>query len=109
MEIDIYCDESRQELFRSNNPGKGRWVVMGGLWVESRNRSRLKQGIQTLRGKHRVWSEFKWNKVSDSRLDFYLDLVDFFFAEEARFRCLVLAAEELDVVRFHEGDRELMF
>jgi hypothetical protein len=48
--------------------------------------------------------------VSPSRLGFYLEAVDYFFGQQAmRFRCLVLPADQLDAVRFHDGDNELMF
>ena len=41
--------------------------------------------------------EFKWTKVSPSRLDFFLDLVDYFFAEQKiRFRAVIIDKDQLD-------------
>jgi len=107
MDFEVYCDESRQELFT----GKSRdgFVVIGGLWLESARRQHLKARIGELRERHQVRGEFKWQKVSPARQSFYLDLVELFFREPIRFRAIVLAAQEMDAVRFHAADNELMF
>jgi len=109
MDFEIYCDESRQELFRTRRKAQGVYVIIGGVWIEATKRTYYKDLIRQLRERHRVYGEFKWNRVSPSRLDFYLDLVHLFFREEMRFRCVVLARDEMDAVRFHEADEELMF
>ncbi len=108
MDFEIYCDESRQELFHSPVPG-GQYVLIGGIWIKAGERPAHKQAIKALRARHRLHGEFKWNRVSPSRAEFYKDLVGLFFSREIRFRTLVLRADELDVVRFHEADNELMF
>ena len=111
MNFDIYCDESRQEYFAARPAdGQERFVLIGGLWVIAEKRELLKDQIKQLRAAHNVHGEFKWTRVSPSRLSFYLNLVDLFFASDAiRFRCLVLPANQLDAIRFHGGDNELMF
>lgn len=111
MNFDIYCDESRQEYFATRPAdGQARFVLIGGLWVITEKREPLKDQIRQLRIHHDVHGEFKWIRVSPSRLPFYLDLVDLFFSSDAmRFRCLVLPANQLDAIRFHGGDNELMF
>jgi hypothetical protein len=111
MDFDIYCDESRQEYFAARSAdGQARFVLIGGLWVIAEQREMLKDQVKQLRVAHDVRGEFKWTRVSPSRLPFYLALVDLFFASDAmRFRCLVLPANQLDAIRFHGGDNELMF
>jgi len=111
MNVEIYCDESRQELFGSREPpSHGQYVLIGGLWIEAEERKALKSRIRKRRDAHDVQGEFKWGRVSPSRLEFYKDLVGLFFdAQAMRFRCLVLPADELDAVQFHDGDDELMF
>ncbi len=108
MDFEIYCDESRQELFRTERATAGRYVLIGGLWIEASKRPRFKGLIKQFRDQYHVWGEFKWNRVSPSRLDFYLDLVRLFFREEMRFRCILLARDEMDALRFHHADEELM-
>jgi hypothetical protein len=108
MDFEVYCDESRQELFRAQIAGDN-YVLIGGLWTKAAERPAHKRAIRNLRLRHNVAGEFKWNRVSPSRLAFYTDLVRLFFSTDMRFRVLVLRADELDSVRFHEADNELMF
>lgn len=109
MNFEVYCDESRQDYFW-NRAGDGeRYVLVGGLWIEADERQDYKTKIKKLREIYDVWGEFKWNRVSPSRQEFYLALVRLFFEEAMRFRCIVLLAHQLDAVRFHDADNELMF
>jgi hypothetical protein len=109
MDFEIYCDESRPEHFRDRSGDGDRYVLIGGLWIEAAQRHNYKIRIKQLREIHNVWGEFKWNRVSPSRQQFYLALVRLFFQEAMRFRCVVLPAKQLDAVRFHNADNELMF
>jgi len=111
LRFEIYCDESQQDLLaRSAEREVGQRVVLGGIWIEADSRVLLKNAIGELRLKHGLRGEFKWTRVSPSRLAFYVELVDLFFSSDAaRFRAVVLPANELDAVQFHEGDAELMF
>jgi len=108
MDFEIYCDESRQENF-SRRDVPDHFVLIGGIWLPTLLRQELKLKIGELRKDHTVYSEFKWNKVSPSREDFYVNLIQLFFREPIRFRCIVLAVDELDAVTFHQNDIELMF
>jgi hypothetical protein len=109
MDFEIYCDESAQELFWSKKPCSGKYVLIGGLWIEASKRQDYKDGIKKLRTRHNLYSEFKWQKVSNSKKDFYLDLVTLFFESDIRFRVIVLHRDELDSSKFHKADDELMF
>jgi hypothetical protein len=111
VNFEIYCDESQQELFGSPTElRKGKFTIIGGLWIEASIRQDVKEAIKKLRDKYNLHGEFKWTRVSPSKLAFYLELIDLFFATDSmRFRCLVLPALQLDAIRFHSGDNELMF
>jgi hypothetical protein len=110
MDFEVYCDESGQELFGTRTPGE-HYVLIGSLWIKAESRNEYKHYIKQLRREHKVGGEFKWKRVSPSRLAFFLELIRFFFEQkdEIRFRVIVLRADEMDVVRFHESDSELMF
>lgn len=105
---EIYCDESGVERFYADEPGEG-YALIGSLWLHPDERGPSKQAIAQLREQHNVFGEFKWNRVSASREGFYTDLVDLFFYRPLRFRCIVVAASEVDPAKFHADDRELMF
>ncbi len=109
MDFEVYCDESRQELFRCKKPNSTEYVLIGSLWLEASKREEYKNEIKKLRLEHNLRGEFKWQKVSPSRKNFYLQLIHLFFDSDMRFRVIVLAASELDSVKFHQADDELMF
>lgn len=108
MKFDVYCDESRPDLFSSKNP-KAKYMVIGSVWLETSHRDQFKTEIHALRDRFKVGGEFKWQKVSPSRLDFYKALVDWFVAkgESLRFRCIAVEHQKVDMLRYHDSDQEL--
>lgn len=110
MRFEVYCDENRPDLFSSKNP-LARFMVIGSLWLQSDDREEVKLALHQLRDKYRVGGQFKWQKVSPSRLDFYREVVGFFFArgQELRFRCIAVEHDKVDLIHYHEDDQELGF
>lgn len=112
MNIEVYCDESRQEFFAKAGADQQGFTVIGSLWIKAENRARYNEAINALRKKHGFKHEFKWTKITPKKHEFFLDLIRLFFAEseeDMRFRCIVLPVKYLDAVAFCEGDEELMF
>lgn len=108
-EFDIYCDESRPELFVSESP-TAPYAAIGSLWMPTSYRSVFKARVNELRQKHDTWGEFKWKKASHTREGFYRDVVQYFLNDpNLRFRCIIIDARELDLARFHNDDGELGF
>ncbi len=109
MRFEVYCDESRPELFFSQQPD-ARFLMIGSLWLPCELRSELKDKIKTLRQEHHTWGEIKWSKVSPSRISFYLDLADLFisYGLNVRFRCIAVDHSQVDM-SLHEQDSELGF
>jgi len=91
MNFEVYCDESRPDLFCSQNP-KSRHLLIGSLWLPASYRNRIKSDIQNLREKHDTWGEIKYSKASPSRMLFYQALIDLFISYKLnlRFRCIVV-------------------
>ncbi|NLF74015.1 MAG: DUF3800 domain-containing protein [Candidatus Anammoximicrobium sp.] len=110
MKFEAYCDESNPEVLGSTSSDK-KYLLIGGVWLQSEDRTRFKDGIHHLRRTHRIGGEFKWNRISRSRQQFYVDLVNYFFdqGDRLRFRCIVVDREKVDLTRFHESDQELGF
>jgi hypothetical protein len=74
--INIYCDES------CHLPNDGqKAMVLGALWTLKSNVVKHHQAIAELKAKHQLspFFEIKWSKVSPSKVDFYLELVNYFF------------------------------
>jgi len=110
MKFDVYCDESRPDLLDSVRP-RAKYMVVGSLWLPTEERAGFKQQIHALRDRHRVGGEFKWQKISPSRVAFYSELIDWFISQgdRLRFRCIAVEQDKLQLVTFHESDQELGF
>ena len=109
MDIEIYCDESNQQLLSSSKPGLGRFFLIGGVWLPSSKRKPFKEGVTQIRRAENCFGEIKWNAVCESRLPFYLRLIDFFFDQgyDLRFRCIVIDTKRVDLARYHQANQEL--
>ena len=110
MIFDVYCDESRPDLLSSNNP-KARYMLIGSLWLPTDCREKFKKDIHDLRDKHKIGGEFKWQKVSPAKINFYKELVGWFNAmrEQLRYRCIVVEHKQVDLKLYHNDDQELGF
>lgn len=110
MKFDVYCDEVHPDLFCSKKPPVD-YLVIGSLWSHREDRDSLKTAIHELRNKHKVGGEFKWQKLSPSRLPFYEDLIALFFSagDRLRFRCITVNRSKVDLLTYHNNDQELGF
>lgn len=101
--FNIYCDES---CHLENDHQSV--MLLGALWCPQEEIARLSRQIQDMKVRHRAAGELKWIKVSHSRLNFYLELVDWFMAEAPlHFRGLVvLHKERLDHDQFNDGSHD---
>ncbi len=84
--INIYCDESCH-LENDHQPV----MLLGAIWCPQDEVERLSKEVQDMKTRHKAAGELKWTKASNARLDFYLELVDWFLAEvPVHFRGLVV-------------------
>jgi hypothetical protein len=85
-------------------------MCIGYTKIDSNQYVDLKKGIKCLKLKHKSPTEIKWNKLSISRLDMYMELIDFFFNHPIYFRCiLVKYKEKLDHSAFNKGDHDSFY
>ncbi|MBZ5555225.1 MAG: DUF3800 domain-containing protein [Acidobacteriia bacterium] len=111
MKFEIYCDESRQDLLSTKSEQKDKNLLIGGLWLPAEKRAEIKERINRLKKEFDVRGEVKWQKTSNSRVDFYKKLIDLFigFGLDLRFRCIAVEAEKVNLLRYHGNDQELGF
>jgi len=113
VKIEIYCDESRQDLFNNKNSitENNRYICIGGIWIESEIREKVKSDIKVIQKKHNVFGEFKWKTVTPSKYEFYKELVELFFNydDKIKFRCVVIDAKQVDMKTYNNSDSELGF
>lgn len=112
MIFDMYCDESYQDLLINPNDNSGsngpQYTLFGGLKLPQNNREYLKNEIKDIRIKHSIFNEFKWDNVSPNKLDFYIDLIDLFFAhQDLYFKVILIDAKVVDHDKYNDSDQEL--
>nr|DAU89006.1 MAG TPA: Protein of unknown function (DUF3800) [Caudoviricetes sp.] len=91
--INIYCDES---CHLENDNQKA--MVIGGISCPDYARQTVYNDIKKIKLKHQIspFIEIKWNKVSMSKIDFYKELVNYFFDNELlNFRAVVIPEKSI--------------
>ena len=86
--INVYCDESCH-LEHDNQKS----MVLGAVWCNEDMINEINQAIIAMKLKYNIkrYAEIKWTKVSNSKLEFYKELVEYFFKNEyLHFRGLVI-------------------
>jgi len=100
MEINIYCDES------CHLPNDGMPImVLGAVWCPKTESRRIAENIREIKKNYRLppYFEIKWTKVSPAKIEFYHDIINYFFNEkELHFRGLVAEKEGLDHKKYYQ-------
>ncbi len=86
--FNVYCDEScHLENDRQNV------MVLGAIWCRENISRTISKNLKAIKKKHGLSPAFeiKWTKVSPGKIDFYMDLLSYFFEEnELSFRALII-------------------
>ena len=84
----IYCDEScHLENDKQNS------MFLSSIWCHNHKVKEILKRIKEYKIKHGFKKDFeiKWTKVSPGKIDFYLDIIDYFFDDDdLHFRCLII-------------------
>lgn len=103
----IICDESCHL-----ETDKAPVMAIGALHLESQYIDEISDSIRNLKIKHKInpKQELKWNNISPSKSDLYLEIVDLFI-EDPRLSFRVVAAykEGLDHENFNQSHSEWFF
>ncbi len=84
----IYCDETCH-LEHDNS----KVMVLGAAWCTAPQRYKIFNRIRDIKGKYKLKPTFemKWNKVSEKKLAFYEEVIDYFFDDhDLHFRAIVI-------------------
>lgn len=98
MQYNIYCDESCHIQHDGNDI-----MIIGGVFCPKKNVKEINKEIRKIKEKYGISkSEVKWHKVSNNKLDFYCELINYFFSnEELNFRCVIAPEKKkLDLKSF---------
>lgn len=105
--INIFCDES---CHLENDDSDV--MVLGAISINEKDKKMLYQKIRSLKKKHDMssWNEMKWTKVSNSKIEFYFEIIDFFFENNLNFRGLVAKNKKsLNHNLYSDGDYDLWY
>ena len=106
-EINIYCDESCHLENDNSNV-----MVLGAIMCPDEIKREIFQKIRKIKQKHKLkkFFEIKWTKVSSSKKDFYLDLINYFFDEKALgFRAVIIDKAFLNHDKFFQTHDEFYY
>ena len=87
-EYNFYCDESCHLEHDNSNV-----MVLGGVWCPKEKRHQINGRIKEIKIRNNVpvQAELKWTKVSPSKIQVYIDLMEYFFDEtDLHFRGLLI-------------------
>lgn len=87
-QYNVYCDES---CHLENDHQKA--MVLGAVWCPRQRAKEIYARIREIKTKHKLPANFeiKWVKVSPAKIDFYLDIVNYFYdLSDLHFRALVV-------------------
>lgn len=99
-QFNIYCDES---CYLENDHKK--YMVMGALKCEKEYRKKISKDIRKIKQKYNIgeFQEVKWIKISNSKIDLYKELVNYFFNNKhLSFRAIVVDKDKINHKRFNQ-------
>lgn len=106
--INIYCDESCH--LKNDNSDI---MVLGAMSCNQESKNKVFNDIRSIKEKYGLDSRFeiKWTKVSYSKVEFYKELVDYFFnTDELSFRAVVaLNKKSLNHNQYNDGDYDTWY
>ena len=101
----IFCDESNHLFYDKSNI-----MVNGAILVPEKKVQLYNKYIKYLRHKHHYNIELKWTKLHSKQLDFYKDLIDFFFESEMKFKAtLIVNKSKLNHEKFNSSHDDFYY
>lgn len=96
----VYCDESGQTGCR--------YMVYGGVVIKPDSMALVSGAITAIRRKHNIFGEFKWGKVSPTKLPAYSELVNVVsdMRDHIHFKAMILDTSKIDKGMLRSGDPE---
>ncbi|MCQ4034858.1 DUF3800 domain-containing protein [Kaistella montana] len=96
--FNIYCDESCH-IENDHKP----YMFLGSMTSAYNQIKFHNENIKEIKTKHNFRGEIKWTSVSKSKLHFYLDLVEYFFNTDLKFRCVGVKKDQINNEAFNQS------
>lgn len=86
---------------------KSNVMTIGFIKVPDDSYDQIKNDLKQLKMRHGIPHEYKWNTCSNTKRDFYIELIDYFFASSLSFRTIVVKYKNhLDHDQFNQGSHD---
>ena len=105
--FNIYCDESCHLELSKNSIDMQKSMVIGGIKCKEEYVKKISEDIKNIKEKHGIYkyNEIKWTKVANGKLEFYKDLIRYFFYQDKlEFRCIVFPDKSKFDYSTHDHD-----
>lgn len=89
--FNIYCDESCH-IENDHKP----YMFLGSISSAYNQLKFHNENIKEIKAKHNFFGEIRWTSVSKSKHHFYMDLVEYFFNTDLKFRCVGVRKDKID-------------
>ncbi len=110
--IELYCDESRQDLFYNKKiiSDTNKYIFIGGIMIDKNDHINIKNEINNLKKKYNLnlKTELKWNRVTTKFLTLYKEMIDIYFSYNINFRTICIDSSKIDL-KYHKDNAELGF
>lgn len=104
----IYCDES---CYLEHDNAKA--MLLGAIVCPATEKKRICEEIRAIKQRNGLstWNEIKWTGVSPSKVDFYLELIEYFASEpNLSFRAVVAKDKSnLNHAKYNNGSHDLWY
>ena len=82
-------------------------MCVGAIKVPDESIVKYKEDIKAIKRKYGILHEVKWNTISNTHVEMYKELIDYFFSSEMDFRCVLVSYKDrLDNESFNNGDHD---
>lgn len=89
--FNIYCDESTH-LPNDNKP----FMLLGCINVAYPQIKMVKEQIKAIKQKYKFNGELKWSNIHEATFPMYLELIEYFFMTDMKFRAVIVDKSKID-------------
>lgn len=102
--FNLYCDESCH-IEHDHKP----YMFLGSVRSAYNEVKTHTKQIKHLKQKHHFFAEIKWSSVSNSKIDFYCELLDYFYNSNLSFRTIGIPKDKIDYESFNKTYDEFYY
>ena len=96
--FNLYCDES----CHLENDHK-QYMILGSISSAYNQVKRHSERIAFIKEKYQFTNEIKWSNISDSKFQFYKELIDYFFDTDLRYRAVIVDKTQINNTQHNQN------